>query len=67
MPNIVQIIVSVITIIGAGIAAYVGVRVAIAEIRGDIKLHDKALEKHDERFDRFEDRVKRLEQPFFEA
>lgn len=55
-----------ITIVGAGIAAYVGVRIAIAEIRGDIKRHDDALEKHDERFERFEKRVGRLEQPFFE-
>jgi len=55
-----------ITIIGAGVAAYIGVRVAIAEIKGDIKRHDEALEKHDDRFGRFEDRVKRLEQPFFE-
>lgn len=47
------------SIVGSTLAAYVGVRVAIAEMRRDIA----SLKEADAKVD---DRVKRLEQPYFE-
>ena len=43
-----------LTIVLAGVSSYVGVKVAIAEIRGDIKRHDEKLSEHDDRLDRLE-------------
>jgi len=65
----IQIIISLITIIGSGVGVYVGVRVALAEIRKDIK----ALENKDADIARlmerdFQDlrgRVSRLEEQYF--
>ena len=56
MDQLVQVVFSVI---GSAIAAYVGVRVAIAEMRRDIA----ALKETDEEIG---DRVRRLEQPYFQ-
>jgi hypothetical protein len=44
--------------IGAGFSAYVGVRVGLAEVRGDIKRLDKDVEDLD-------GRTRRLEEPYF--
>lgn len=45
-------------IVGAGISSYVGVRVAMAEMRGDLKRHEGAITD-------LKDRVHRLERPYF--
>ena len=44
--------------IGAGFSAYVGVRVGLAEVRGDIKRLDKDV-------DDLDGRTRRLEAPYF--
>ncbi len=50
----IQLVISVITVIGSGISVYVGVRVAIAEIKGDIRRLDEAREDVSRRLDRLE-------------
>lgn len=64
-----QVIISLVTVIGAGISVYVGVRVALAEIRRDLR----ALETADAQLERtvarefsdIRDRVQRLEDTYF--
>ena len=48
---------TIVTIVGAGVLSWAGVRVALAEIRGDIKRHDQLIAAQDKRLDRLEDRV----------
>jgi hypothetical protein len=57
-PAQVQVLISVLTIAGSGLSVYVGVRVAIAEMRRDIRSHDKQL-------DEVRERIERLEKPYF--
>ena len=54
-----QFVTVVIAILGAGFAAYVGVRVGLAEDRTRINVLDK-------RADQLEDRIDRLERPYFD-
>lgn len=65
----VQIIVSLLTILGAGVSVYVGVRVALAEMKRDIR----AIEESHTAFQRLVDRdqsaldrrIQRIEEAFF--
>jgi hypothetical protein len=50
----VQVIISLGTVICSGISVYVGVKVALAEIRRDIVAQQKQLDQHDERLNRLE-------------
>jgi len=54
-----SILLSVCTVIGSGIASYVAIRVAIAEIKIEQKNQDSQIEE-------LKKDVKRLERPFFE-
>lgn len=64
-----QIIISLITILGAGVSVYVGVRVALAEIRRDIRSlesADAALQRAIERdVSEMRARIERLESGYF--
>lgn len=53
-----HLLLSILTVAAAGISSFVGVRVALAEARRDIRNLEKRLEDCDKRFDR-------LEEPFF--
>lgn len=55
----------IVGIIGSGIAAYVGVRVAITEVRGNIKAHDDRFRDGERRSTQIEGRVDRLEGEYF--
>jgi hypothetical protein len=55
----IQLLISVLGIFGAGLASYVGVKVAIAEMRRDLKNHQERLDYQDRR-------LERLESPFFQ-
>jgi hypothetical protein len=50
----VQVIISLGTVICSGISVYVGVKVALAEIRRDIVAQQDRLEEHGRRLDRLE-------------
>jgi len=54
----VNVLISLAGMIGAGFSAYVGVRVGLAEVRGDIKRLDKNV-------DDLDGRTRRLEAPYF--
>jgi hypothetical protein len=54
----INVLISLASMIGAGFSAYVGVRVGLAEVRGDIKRLDKDVEDLD-------GRTRRLEEPYF--
>lgn len=54
-----NVLVAAVGVLASGLSAYVGVKVALAEIRGDVARHDRDLRKHDERIDR-------LEAPYFD-
>ena len=58
--NQIQLIIAVLTMVGSGFTCYLGVRLAIAAIRGDVK-------RHEEQIGEISDRLLRLERPFFEA
>lgn len=58
-PTAIQLGLSVLTIIGAGVAVYVGVKVALAELRRD-------LSAQKDRITAVDSRVTRLENPYFE-
>lgn len=49
-----QLILALVTVIGSGVGVYVGVRVALAEIKGDIRRLDSANEQASRRLDRLE-------------
>lgn len=61
----INLLISVAGIIGSGLAAYVGVRVAITEIRGKISAHDDRFKDGDRRQTQVEGRVDRLEGDYF--
>lgn len=42
-------VIPILTIIGSGLSAYIGVRVALAEIRKDIGFIQKSVDDHNER------------------
>jgi len=54
-----NLLIALIGILGSGISAYIGVRVALTEIQGNVR----TLFKQDEALDR---RVIRLEEPYFD-
>ncbi len=54
-----NLLIALVGILGSGISAYVGVRVAMTELQGNVK----TLFKQDEALDR---RVVRLEEPYFD-
>jgi hypothetical protein len=54
-----NLLIALAGIFGSGLSAYVGVRVALAELRGDIRRLDKSVVK-------LEERASRLEQPYFD-
>lgn len=60
-----HLLISVAGIIGSGIAAYVGVRVAITEIRGKLNTHDEKFRDGDRRQTQVEGRIDRLEGDYF--
>lgn len=49
-----------LSVLGSGLAAYVGVKVAIAQ-------HEARLDSHDQTLALHEKRIERLEKPFFEG
>jgi hypothetical protein len=55
----INLLISLSGVVGAGISAYLGVRVALAELRGEIKRLDLGLQD-------LVSRTERLEAPFFE-
>lgn len=57
-PAMIYYVMPVITILGAGFSAFLGVKIALAEMRGDLKRHEDQLKSHGSRLDR-------LEKPFF--
>lgn len=57
-PAQLQLLIGVFTMIGAAITGYVGIKVALAEVRKDIKNLNQACEKLEKRLDR-------LENPYF--
>lgn len=57
-PAQLQLLIGAFTIIGAAITGYVGIKVALAEVRKDIKSLNELCEKLDRRVDR-------LESPYF--
>lgn len=64
-----QVLFSVVTIFGSGVAAYVGVRVALAEMRKDIEYLYKGdvdiINRVDREGKEIRIRLDRLEKPFF--
>jgi hypothetical protein len=56
-----HLMISFATVLGAGLSVYVGVRVALAEIRRDIAMICKDLERMDDRLNRLEDNYIRKE------
>lgn len=59
-PAQLQVLIGALTMIGAAITGYVGIKVALAEVRKDIKTLNWLVEKLDERIDR-------LESPYFKS
>jgi hypothetical protein len=57
-PAQLQVLIGALTIIGAAITGYVGIKVALAEVRKDIKNLGIIIDKLDKRIDR-------LENPYF--
>lgn len=55
----------IVGIIGSGIAAYVGVRVAITEVRGKLNTHERQFQDGERRSTQIENRVERLEGDYF--
>jgi len=53
-----NLLISLAGILGAGFSSYMGVKVALAEVRGDIKRLDKDMRD-------LEARATRLERPYF--
>lgn len=53
-----NLLISLAGILGAGLSSYVGVRVAMAEMRGDLKRHEGSITD-------LKSRVDRLEKPYF--
>jgi hypothetical protein len=51
-----QFLISAITVIGAGVSTYVGVRVALAEVRKDIAYLQKDVERLYREMDRWDDK-----------
>lgn len=52
----VDLLISLAGILGAGLSAYVGVRVAMAEVKNDLKHHAGYIAEHAKRLDRLENR-----------
>jgi hypothetical protein len=50
-----QFVTTVITIIGSGFSAWVGVRVALAHIEGRLNEHDRDIASLDKKIERLED------------
>lgn len=69
-PGELQLLFTFFTIIGAGVSAYVGVKVAITEMRTTLKALDQRQSNDklvfEQRQDRLEERIDRLESPFFQ-
>lgn len=59
-PAQLQLLIGAFTMIGAAITGYVGIKVALAEVRKDIKNLNEACSKLERRLDR-------LENPYFES
>jgi len=53
-----NLLISLAGILGAGLSSYVGVRVALAELRGEVKRLNKEIMD-------LESRADRLEKPYF--
>lgn len=58
-PSQLQLLIGAFTIIGAAITGYIGIKVALAEVRKDIKNNDEEISRLDKRIDR-------LERPYFD-
>lgn len=54
-----QIALSIVTVLGAGVSVYVGVKSALAEFKTKINQHDRELERQDERI-KYLERAKRV-------
>ena len=62
-----QLVISFITILGAGVSVYVGVRVALAEIRMQQKNHDREIaEIKNTDIREVKERLARLESIYFQ-
>ena len=61
----VQLLIAIITVLGSGVSVYVGVRVALAEIRGDIKRLDAMIETIQAENTESKSRIIRLENEYF--
>lgn len=61
----IQLLISIAGIIGAGVASYAGVRVAITEIRGQLRTHEKQFENIAVEMERAGRRLDRLEGKYF--
>jgi len=53
-----NLLISLAGILGAGLSSYLGVKIAVAELRKDIQRIDHITEGHG-------DRLERLERPYF--
>jgi len=60
-----QLIIAIVTVLGSGVSVYVGVKVALAEMRGDLKRHDELFELQGQKIDEATSRIVRLENQFF--
>lgn len=47
----------VVTVLGAGFTSYVGVRIAIAEMKGKIQNNKEAIDRHEKELDWLRDRI----------
>lgn len=53
----INFLISLAGVLGAGVSAYVGVRVALAEVKGDLRRHEDKFEAVEERIGRLERQV----------
>lgn len=61
-----DLITPAITIFGSGFMAYLGVKVAIAELKGEIKRHEDRFKSVESELTSHGERLNRLERPHFE-
>lgn len=60
METLIPFATPIVTILGAGLSAFLGVRVALAEVRTKIEAHEDKLKEHNSR-------LNRLEEPYFKS
>lgn len=60
METLIPFATPIVTILGAGLSAFMGVRIALTEMRVKLQAHDDKLKEHS-------DRLNRLEEPYFKG